>query len=157
MTAILTKICSPDDAAAPTIDTTELPPGALLLSPADVAGMLRVSLRTLWRMAQAGILPRPVRFSRKLVRWLASDIQAWADSLSAAGPADPDAPVQSASEVPQDLAGIKVVARLLNVHPATAYRLLASGRLKAWRCGGQISCSRAEVLALKEQATVATA
>lgn len=47
-----------------------------LLRAADVAKMLSVSTRTVWRMRDAGELPRPVRLGNgNLVRWRSSDIE----------------------------------------------------------------------------------
>jgi predicted DNA-binding transcriptional regulator AlpA len=49
----------------------------LLVSAADLARALSVSVRTVWRMVAAGQLPQPIRFNRKLVRWtLASVVEA---------------------------------------------------------------------------------
>jgi excisionase family DNA binding protein len=52
-----------------------------LIPAADVAHLLRVSTRTVWRLVEAGHLPEPVRFNRKLVRWRASDIRKFLESL----------------------------------------------------------------------------
>src|SRR5262245_37008098 len=48
-----------------------------LLSSEDVAGLLQVSHRTLWRLVKAGRFPQPVRLNRKFVRWRRSDYEAW--------------------------------------------------------------------------------
>jgi excisionase family DNA binding protein len=39
------------------------------LTPADVAKLLSIGVRTVWRMLATGRLPQPIRLSRKLVRW----------------------------------------------------------------------------------------
>jgi excisionase family DNA binding protein len=54
---------------------------ALLLSSGQVARLLGVSLRTLWRMVKAGTLPSPVRYNRKLVRWKAAEVARYVESL----------------------------------------------------------------------------
>ena len=47
-----------------------------LLRVADVARMLSVSTRTVWRMRDAGELPCPVRLgSGNMIRWRRSDIE----------------------------------------------------------------------------------
>jgi predicted DNA-binding transcriptional regulator AlpA len=48
-----------------------------LLRAADVARLLSVSVRTVWRMRDAGQLPRPVRVASKMVRWRRSDIESF--------------------------------------------------------------------------------
>lgn len=42
---------------------------ALMMTARQVAGMLCMSVRTLWRLVADGRFPQPVRFNRKLVRW----------------------------------------------------------------------------------------
>ncbi len=54
-----------------------------LLTSQDVARRLSIGVRTLWRMVAAGKLPQPIRYSRKLVRWKATDIDRYIQSLSA--------------------------------------------------------------------------
>ena len=51
--------------------------GCELLRATDVAKLLAVSTRTVWRLRDAGQLPRPVRLGggRHLVRWRRSDIE----------------------------------------------------------------------------------
>ena len=62
-----------------------LPPqqGKDLLTAQDVARRLSIGVRTLWRMVAAGRLPQPIRYTRKLVRWKASDIDRYIRGLSA--------------------------------------------------------------------------
>lgn len=51
--------------------------------------------------------------------------------------------------IPSDLVSPQTAATLLGVHLATVYRLIRSGRLRAWRrVGGRLRVSRAEVLGL---------
>lgn len=53
-------------------------PTALLLTALDVARLLRVSERSVWRMASRGALPRAAKFSGvRGTRWLAADIRAY--------------------------------------------------------------------------------
>jgi len=56
---------------------------AQLLRAEDVAAMLSVSLRTLWRMVRDGNAPQPVRFNRKLVRWRRQDVMDYVRRLAA--------------------------------------------------------------------------
>jgi predicted DNA-binding transcriptional regulator AlpA len=46
-----------------------------LLSVSQVANLLAISTRTVWRMRDSGQLPQPIRVSRNLLRWRLSDIQ----------------------------------------------------------------------------------
>ncbi len=46
----------------------------ILMTADQVANRLAISTRTLWRMVKRGTLPTPLRYNKKLVRWLASDI-----------------------------------------------------------------------------------
>ncbi|TWT67023.1 Helix-turn-helix domain protein [Posidoniimonas polymericola] len=48
----------------------------LLATPTQVAEMLQVSTRTLWRMRAAGKLPEPVRLGAA-VRWRRDEIEQW--------------------------------------------------------------------------------
>jgi excisionase family DNA binding protein len=75
--------------------TFHLPPGPGkdLLTARDVADRLSISVRTVWRMTARGVLPQPVRYNRKLVRWKAADIDRYVASLAPArlpGPPAPD-------------------------------------------------------------------
>lgn len=49
---------------------------SLLATPKQVAELLQVSTRTLWRMRSAGSLPTPVRLGAA-VRWRRDEIEAW--------------------------------------------------------------------------------
>jgi len=66
----------------------------------------------------------------------------------------------AASSYPEDLLPAREAVRLLPgarrgkaVHIATLYRLVHSGRLRAWRVGGRLHVSAAEVRALVEPVT----
>lgn len=51
---------------------------AFLLTTESVAQLLDCSQRTAWRLAAAeGGFPRPVRLTRRLVRWKRADVEAW--------------------------------------------------------------------------------
>jgi predicted DNA-binding transcriptional regulator AlpA len=135
--------------ACPVIDTTELPIGARLLSSADIAVMLRISPRTLWRLIAAGLFPdADVRLNRKLVRWTAASVQAWIDRTAASGPADPDAPVKSCQEAPADLIVPKRAARSLGVSVSSVYRYVSRGLLRGFLTGSLLRVSEANVNAL---------
>jgi len=45
----------------------------------EVATILSVSTRTVWRLVSSGELPQPIRFGRN-VRWRASDIEEWIET-----------------------------------------------------------------------------
>ncbi len=45
----------------------------------EVATILSVSTRTVWRLVSSGELPQPIRFGRN-VRWRASDIEGWIET-----------------------------------------------------------------------------
>jgi len=48
-----------------------------LLTAKQVAELLSVSTRTVWRMLSACELPKPIRFGGRVTRWKSSDIEAW--------------------------------------------------------------------------------
>ena len=48
-----------------------------LLTVRDVAAMLAVSVRTVWRLSATGALPRPLRLGTKTLRWRLSDVRAY--------------------------------------------------------------------------------
>lgn len=52
-----------------------------LLTVEDVAGLLQISRREVWRREKDGRLPRAVRLSSKLVRWRAADVEAFVAGL----------------------------------------------------------------------------
>lgn len=50
----------------------------LLLSAADLAQLLRVSVPTIWRLRAAGKLPRPLdALGKQLIRWDADEVRRW--------------------------------------------------------------------------------
>jgi excisionase family DNA binding protein len=54
-----------------------------LLTSQDVADRLSICVRTLYRMVARGQFPRPIRFSRKAVRWRRSDVDIYLQALPA--------------------------------------------------------------------------
>jgi predicted DNA-binding transcriptional regulator AlpA len=65
------------------MSTTKLPAvtDRLALSVAEVAHMLGVSQRSLWKWVAAGTFPRPLKIGgSRAARWLRSDIEAHLDS-----------------------------------------------------------------------------
>lgn len=61
-------------------------PDALFLTSDQVAQMILVSVRTLWRMVKKDQFPQPVRYNRKLVRWRVEDVRTYIDSLTTVKP-----------------------------------------------------------------------
>jgi excisionase family DNA binding protein len=57
---------------------------ALLLDVTAVAQMLGVSVRHVWRMADAGEFPRAVSVGAKLKRWPRATVLAWIESQTTA-------------------------------------------------------------------------
>ncbi len=57
-----------------------------LISADDIAALLRVSRRTVFRLRQRGDLPPPVEVSRNIVRWRLSDLRAYLDRLAVRKP-----------------------------------------------------------------------
>jgi excisionase family DNA binding protein len=56
--------------------------GAELLTSQQVAEMLSVSVRTLWRLVASGKFPQPVRYNRKLVRWKSTEVMRYIEALT---------------------------------------------------------------------------
>ena len=56
------------------MSTASLPAGQYLKI-ADLARLLDLSTRTIWRYVAIGRLPEPVRFSKVCVRWKAEEVQ----------------------------------------------------------------------------------
>lgn len=48
-----------------------------LINAHDLAKMLSIGERTIWRLLSAGKLPRPVNLGRKLKRWDIDEIRCW--------------------------------------------------------------------------------
>jgi predicted DNA-binding transcriptional regulator AlpA len=59
--------------------------GPALLDSRQVAGLLAASVKTVWRLVERGVIPAPIRFNRKLVRWHPADIAAALERLRTAG------------------------------------------------------------------------
>ena len=57
--------------AAPRFSETQL------LTVRDVAALLRIHPRSVWRAATAGDIPKPIRIGPKVVRWRMADLQAF--------------------------------------------------------------------------------
>lgn len=55
-----------------------------LLTVEDLAALLCLSTREVWRREAEGRLPRALRLGRKTVRWRGSDIEVWLTSLQPA-------------------------------------------------------------------------
>jgi prophage regulatory protein len=52
-----------------------------MLTVRQLASLLKLSPRTIWRWLAQGRLPKPVRYSRTCVRWKASSIRAYVEAL----------------------------------------------------------------------------
>ena len=65
------------------VEVAELPGAGALVAPLfdvhQVAELLQVSPRSVWRWTAAGQFPRPMRLGR-LRRWSRESVQAWLDS-----------------------------------------------------------------------------
>lgn len=64
-----------------------LPNNAQLLDVRDVARLLRMHPRSIWRLAakaEDGLIefPKPLQIGRKAVRWRLSDVQAYLSALA---------------------------------------------------------------------------
>jgi excisionase family DNA binding protein len=54
----------------------------ILLTAREVADLLGVHVRSVWRMAQAGDIPAPIRLSERVVRWRMADLEVHFDLLA---------------------------------------------------------------------------
>jgi len=54
-----------------TVDPTR---NVTLLTARQVADLIGVDVRTVWRMAQTGDLPTPIRLFQRVVRWRLADL-----------------------------------------------------------------------------------
>jgi excisionase family DNA binding protein len=54
------------------------PETTLLLTAKELAAMLGISKRTLWRLLSAGKVSKPVRFGRN-TRWRVAEVKEWID------------------------------------------------------------------------------
>jgi excisionase family DNA binding protein len=61
----------------------EIPPDGLLTAQ-EVAAMLRISVRTVWRMLRRQEMPQPIRYNRKLVRWRRAEVERFVEARLAA-------------------------------------------------------------------------
>jgi excisionase family DNA binding protein len=52
----------------------------------EVAGRLKVATRTVWRWAASGLLPAPLRLSKRVKRWRVEDIERFVESAAARAP-----------------------------------------------------------------------
>jgi len=50
----------------------------------EVAELLGVNARTVWRMSQRGEIPAPIRLSERIVRWRLSDLREFLGRKAAA-------------------------------------------------------------------------
>jgi excisionase family DNA binding protein len=55
--------------------------GTELMTSQQVAELLVVSVRTVWRLVASGKFPQPVRYNRKLVRWKSAEVSRYIESL----------------------------------------------------------------------------
>lgn len=54
-----------------------------VVSVREVAELLGVNPRTVWRMAQSGEIPAPIRLGERIVRWRLSDLREHLDRKAA--------------------------------------------------------------------------
>lgn len=54
-----------------------------VVSVREVAELLGVNPRTVWRMAQTGEIPAPIRLGERIVRWRLSDLREHLDRKAA--------------------------------------------------------------------------
>ena len=59
--------------------------GLRLLDVRQVAEILGIAVRTVWRLSAAGELPPPVRIGVRIVRWRLSDIEQYLENLAKTG------------------------------------------------------------------------
>ncbi len=52
----------------------------LLLTARDLARMIKISEREVWRMRDCGKLPAPIEFGPKMIRWSKEEINAWIEA-----------------------------------------------------------------------------
>jgi len=57
-------------------------PNITLLTAREVADLLGVHVRSVWRLAQAGEIPAPIRISERVVRWRLADLEAHLQRLA---------------------------------------------------------------------------
>ena len=59
------------------MDRSTITEEALLLDVKSIAKMLGVSWRTVYRLSDAGKMPRPLKVGSHLVRWNRAAVEAW--------------------------------------------------------------------------------
>ena len=59
-----------------------------LLRAEEVARRLGIGVRTLYRLVAAGIVPAPLRFNRRLIRWRPAEVEQYLAQLRQASGAD---------------------------------------------------------------------
>ena len=57
----------------------EVPPLTLLMSIDEVSRLLRISIRTIWRLDASGRFPQPIRLGRT-IRWNREELVRWVDA-----------------------------------------------------------------------------
>lgn len=63
-------------AVGPNMGSPESPLTPLLIGADELAALLRISTRSLWRLLSAGRLPKPIRLGRS-VRWRRVEVEIW--------------------------------------------------------------------------------
>jgi predicted DNA-binding transcriptional regulator AlpA len=53
------------------------PPEPLLITAHDLARLLHISVRSLWRLRSAQLIPEPVRLGGTTVRWRYDEVREW--------------------------------------------------------------------------------
>ncbi len=48
-----------------------------LLTSREVARRLSIGVKTLFRLVRAGVVPQPIRLSRKILRWRVDEFERW--------------------------------------------------------------------------------
>jgi excisionase family DNA binding protein len=81
-------LTEPTDAPTTLVDSRRrladaLPPAACYTAQ-DLAALLRISVRQVWRMCDANKLPKPIRFGRA-VRWSRPVVDRWLETAGAPG------------------------------------------------------------------------
>jgi excisionase family DNA binding protein len=56
-------------------------PPPILLTAKEVAHRLSIAVRTLQRLVSAGVVPAPIRITRKIIRWRVTDIDRYLKGL----------------------------------------------------------------------------
>ncbi len=56
--------------------------GVTLLTARQVADLLGVHVRSVWRMSHTGQIPLPIRLAERVVRWRLADLQAHLDGIA---------------------------------------------------------------------------